>query len=391
MKLKHLFLTVILLCGCAETEIRKEEPLYESADFTAVVVSDLHYTSTPSAFNSIVPLEPLGTEVTDALINEVIGLSPDAFIMTGDNTNNGKEEDVKELALKLKKIRDAGIEVILTTGNHDYGQRTMQPYETYLLPLLNMEEKDSSSYSYLTHHSGVAIYAMDDSHAGASDGYFKEETMAWLKERLKREKNRILFLSHHNILSGIAEPMYQAYLIQNEDLLSSLESAGVRLCMSGHQHNQAVYEYKGMYEILNGMPYSSAHTYGFLKMDDEGVFYETRQIDLQKYGEQDLKEKADMIIARQSEAFSSTFVKLCEEKNLSEEEKADVISLIGRFFEAYNRGELSETADDILNDPSYAKMQEVLMDKNYGPWMEGLLKNPPGNGSFLSFRWDEYE
>lgn len=390
MKLKHLILSlVLLLSGCAQPPAQKEEAVYENTDFTAVVVSDLHYISSPSGSNSSVPLEYFGSKVTDALINQTIGLSADAFIMTGDNTNDGREEDVKELAAKLKKLRDAGICIIIIPGNHDYGQGSMKAYEEYILPLLEMDEKDPSSFSYVTHGTGVTVFAMDDSHPGESEGYFSAGTMDWLKKQLKQEQNRILFLSHHNVLSGICEPMYSRYLIQNDELYDILKSAGVRLCMSGHQHNQSVYQYNNMYEILSGMPFSSAHTFGLLRMDDEGVSYQTVEIDLEQYGEEGLSEKAEAVIAGQNRNFYSVFEELCKEKELDEEDTEKVVTLIIRFFEAYNNGILSETAADILSDPSYAKMQEVLWDKNYGPWMEGLLKNPPMDGSHLSFHWDE--
>jgi len=143
-----------------------------------------------------------------------------------------------------------------------------------------------------------------------------------------------------------------------------------------------------MYEILSGMPFSSAHTFGLLRMDDEGVSYQTMEIDLEKYGAEGLSEKADAVISEQNRNFYSVFEELCKEKELDEADTEKAIALIIRFFEAYNSGTLSKAAADILNDPSYGKMQEVLWDKNYGPWMEGLLKNPPMDGNSLSFRWD---
>ena len=379
----------LLLCACAKPA-QQSENTYESADFTAAVISDLHYTCTPSEFNSIVALEPLGKEVMDALIAQVIDLDCDALILTGDNTNNGKEEDVRELAAKLQKVRDAGIEVIMTAGNHDYGAGSMVPYEQYFLPLLEMDEKDESSFSYVKKTHGIMVFAMDDSHREDSSGYYPEKTMRWLSDQLAKasaSKSPVLFLSHHNLISGIESPMYRSYLIQNEGLVNMLKEAGVRLCMSGHQHNQAVYEHEGMYEILSGMPFSNAHTFGILTIDEEGVSYKTEEIDLKKYGEEGLAEKADEFIARQSEAFNSTFVRLCEESGVSEEDKKEILDLISRFFDASSRGILKQEAADLHNDPAYDKMQQVLWDKNYGPWIEELLKNPPMDGSSLQFHW----
>ncbi|MBQ3461450.1 MAG: metallophosphoesterase [Solobacterium sp.] len=392
MKRLSIILLSLFLAACTAKPFRTEETACEAPDFTAVVISDLHYTVSPSEFNSIVALEPLVQEVTDALIDQVIAMKPDAFILTGDLTNNGKEEDVKDLAAKLRKIRDAGIEVIVTTGNHDFGQaaHSINAWENYILPLLKMDEKDPASYSYMTASHGVTVLAMDDSHPGDSSGYFSPETTQWLRQQLDQAKtagSRILFLSHHNVLCGEVSPMYSGYLIGNEGLSEMLREYGVQLCMSGHQHNQALWQKDGMYEILNGMPIQSAHTFGLLRMDKNGVSYHTEEIDLKTYGAPGIYDKAMELIEKQSAAFLSTFANLCQEKNLSKEETERVLSLTGQFFASYGRGELGKDAEALLSHPDYALMQSVLWDKNYGPWIEELLKKPPADSSQLSFPW----
>ncbi len=378
-----------LLAGCAVTEEEKTE--YEKAEFTAVVTSDLHYTASPAAFNSIVPLEPIVPEFTDALLEQVITLKPDAFIMTGDNTNNGKPEDVKELASKLKKVKDAGIEVIMTAGNHDYGQNdsSIRAYEAYFLPVLSIKEKDPDSFSCSTVNNGVTILAMDDSHPEDSAGYFSDKTMEWLRKQLdeaEKRKSRVLFLSHHNIVCGQVSEMYSGYLVGNDGLYKMLEDHNVQICMSGHQHNQAVWHKDDMYEVLSGMPLQ-AGTFGIFTMNEEGFSYHTEPVDLKKYGEEGLYEQAADLTERQSSSFMSAFEKLCAEKNLTEEDTDKVISLVRRFFSASEQGTLAQEAEDILHHEDYELMQSVLWDKNYGPWMEELLKNPPADGSHLEFEW----
>jgi predicted phosphodiesterase len=389
MRKLSAFCLALLLAGCAAAE--KEKTEYVHADFTAAVTSDLHYTASPSDFSSIVPLEPLSPQVTDALIAQVIAMKPDAFILTGDNTNNGKPEDVGELAAKLQAVRDAGIEVIMTAGNHDYGQGStgMKAYEAYFLPLLSMNEKDPDSFSYKTVNGGVTVLAMDDSHAEDSDGSFSEETMAWLEKQLdeaEKLKSRVLFLSHHNIVCGQVSPMYSGYLVRNEGLYAMLAGHNAEICMSGHQHNQAVWHKDDMYEVLNGMPLQTG-SFGVFTMNEEGFSYHTEPIDLKTYGEDGLYKKALSFTERQSAVFMGAFEKLCAEKNLSAEETERVIALVSRFFEASEQGTLAKEADGILHHEDYELMQSVLWDKNYGPWMEALLKDPPADASRLEFRW----
>ena len=155
-KIWILFLALCLL-SCTAQPSEKETIRYQAPDFTAAVISDLHYTSSPSVFNSVVPLEPVVPEVTDALIEHVIAEKPDAFIMTGDNTGSGEEKDVKELSQKLQKLREAGIEVIITTGNHDYSQGdiSVKAWERYIMPMLNINEQEPDSHSYMTENNHV--------------------------------------------------------------------------------------------------------------------------------------------------------------------------------------------------------------------------------------------
>lgn len=387
-KIRSILLAASLaLCGCQNIQETQE---YTEADFTAAIVADLHYTSAPSAFNGIVPLEPLCKEVTDALIAQIIDEKPDVLIMLGDNTNNGREEDVLQLAPKLKKVKDAGIELIMIPGNHDYGQSSMKPYETDFVPLLKMDEKDTASFSYALHTHGVSVLAMDSSHYGDTGGRFDEKTMEFLEQQLIKAEERnehVLFLSHHNVIAGIEESAYKGYLIQNDSLYDLLKKHHVRICLSGHQHAQSVYHHEDMYEILTGMPFGSSCSYGWLNMNETGVSYSLKQIDLETYGEETAYAKAQALIQKQSDSFLAAFVNFCREAELDEETSQGVLDLISFFFESYGRGTLEADAETIMNDPYYEEMMELLKDKNYGPWMERLLHHPPLNGSECSFKW----
>ena len=95
-----------------------DDPVWSDEEsLKAFVISDLHYTENREADGSVVPGIAMAEEITDALLAQVIAEKPDVFIMTGDNTDSGYADDVSGLVKKLQKVRDAGIPVILTTGN----------------------------------------------------------------------------------------------------------------------------------------------------------------------------------------------------------------------------------------------------------------------------------
>ena len=107
--------------GPAEpSSIIQNDPLWTDADsMKAMVISDLHYTEYKEADPMIVPGIAVAEEITDVVVAEVIDRHPDVLIMTGDNTNSGYSRDVAGLTAKLQKVRDAGVQIVLTTGNHD--------------------------------------------------------------------------------------------------------------------------------------------------------------------------------------------------------------------------------------------------------------------------------
>ena len=126
-----------------EAAQNKEESETDMLD--VIVTSDLHFTLSEKVSNLIVPAIKYADAFTDAFFDEVIDRGPDVFIMTGDNTNGGDRRDSQELAHRLEKIRDAGIRIILTTGNHDLNHSNPEDFEEFYYGLVQMDERDRTS------------------------------------------------------------------------------------------------------------------------------------------------------------------------------------------------------------------------------------------------------
>lgn len=58
-------------------------------------------------------------ELLEAFIDEVIEERPSALVLSGDITMNGEKMNHEELAARLKRVMDAGIQVLVIPGNHD--------------------------------------------------------------------------------------------------------------------------------------------------------------------------------------------------------------------------------------------------------------------------------
>ena len=121
MKRLLFLLSFILLIGCSAKQ--HDSPTKEMS-LSAVILSDLHYMEERETENTYLPLTSRMPKLTETFTRQVIAMHPDVLIMTGDNTNNGKNEEIIQLKTYLQRIKDAGVQVIMITGNHDINQRS---------------------------------------------------------------------------------------------------------------------------------------------------------------------------------------------------------------------------------------------------------------------------
>ena len=58
-------------------------------------------------------------QLLEAFIDEVIELHPDALVLGGDVTFNGEKQSHIDLSERLRRVQDAGVQVLMMPGNHD--------------------------------------------------------------------------------------------------------------------------------------------------------------------------------------------------------------------------------------------------------------------------------
>ena len=362
----------LAMSGCAKAPEKQKD----TTEFRAVIVSDLHYTENKNTVSTIVPLIQESRACYEAFFQEVLDIHPDVLIITGDNTNSGNTEDVQALYEMLEQIKDAGIGIVMTTGNHDFNNMSPSVYEESYFPLFDIHSRDSASLSFSVLNKGVLMLAMDDctdsNNSGAS---FSKDTMKWLKEQLKEaEENgwRILFCSHHSVLSSAGG----SYTIANKDLADTLKKGGVQLCLTGHQHSQHILTDGSLYEIITAMPLNGAHLYGNLIMNETGIHYHTKTIDFQTYASDELKTFIADADKRSSEGFRTTFTSMFEAGGVKEEEMEDCLECAAILMQAQSEGRLGSQAEKIKAHPGYERMLKALAPTNYGPWMKGMMEHP---------------
>ena len=358
--------------------------------FRAFVLSDLHYTTDKTASDLIVSGISRASEITDIIVQSALDANPDAFIMTGDNTNSGSEKDTAALIERLRPLKVAGIRLVVTPGNHDFNHMSPDEYEKLWSDLVETDDRDPASLSYTAVFGDVVLLAMDDS-SYQPDGpvFFSSATMDWLKKMvLKYEDRHLIFLSHHSVLLGKDDAGSGSYRIQNPELPGFLEGHGVRLAMTGHFHAQIILEENGLYEIVSAMPFGSAHLTGFLSITGSHVSYEAQPIDFKRYGAAEIANELTEKDERTTQLIKSTFAGIVSRANLSKETQEQILALTVRFLNAYTEGTLAENMEAIKGDPVCELMIQVLWDHNYGPWMQSVLEQKPLPARALSYDYN---
>ena len=114
----------------------KAEPLIGGKRI--ILMTDIHYlaeslTDRGDMFQSMVEhgdgkLTNYVWEITDAALEEIKLLSPDALIISGDLSLQGEKKSHEELAKKLDEVEKAGITVLVIPGNHDINNPSASVY-----------------------------------------------------------------------------------------------------------------------------------------------------------------------------------------------------------------------------------------------------------------------
>lgn len=298
-KLALLLCLLLLLPGCAA----REKP---AADCTLAVAADLHYispalTDNGAAFTSLVEVGDgklmLDIEaLTDAFLDEVIAQRPEALLLLGDLSFNGAVESHRALAEKLRRVEDAGIPVLVTTGNHDLDNPSAAAFsgESYtLVPPADSaafralyaafgydeaisRDRDSLSYVYPLNDSMRLL--MLDFNTPAHPCGLSEATLLWIREELRAARKAgqtVLAAGHQNLLQQTI--FREGYVVDRADELLSLFSRyDVSLYLSGHLHAQRWKTEQGVTEITTSALSVSPCAWALLEAKGGRIVYNAR-------------------------------------------------------------------------------------------------------------------
>ena len=258
--LLSILLLLLSLASCGRRKL--DEPI----EF--IIANDIHYISPTILGDGEFFRNPTGradgkvvhyiTDITDAFIAEVIEKKPQALILAGDLTLNGALVSHTELANKLAAVKNAGIDVLIIPGNHDFdktavdysgdslkeaeGSTASDFYEIYNPLLPETLSREEGTFSYVYQASDDLWVLMLDTNTYA-ECYVMESTFKWAEEQLgiARESGiDVIAVSHQNIYehSDLLSFGYQLY--NGTNLQSLYEKYSVICNFSGHIHVQSI-------------------------------------------------------------------------------------------------------------------------------------------------------
>lgn len=323
------------------TPPREQEPEPPYAPPRLVLATDLHYQSALAddggkAFNRFVErcdgkVVRYLPELLEAFMDEVIAEKPSALVLSGDITMNGEKLNHEELAARLKRVQDAGIQVLIIPGNHDInntnaavyygdekapapsvtGQEFYDIYHQYGYDQAFSRDEGSLSYAYALDEKNwlLMLDSAQYDPVNLVEGRLGSGTLAWMEGILKEAQEKGIFvlpIAHHNLLFQSRMYTTQCAMENNGEVIDLLQRYRVPLFFSGHLHVQRIRKHKsepgvpesayGIQEIVTDALSIPPCQYGYLEWREDGSLeYATRAVDVSAWAAGNGIENPDLL------------------------------------------------------------------------------------------------
>ena len=304
-----LFILLCLMIGRAEISYADKE---DTCSVQIAFATDLHYlspklTDKGSLFQYIADrndgkLMLYTEEILDAFIAQMLEERPDAVILGGDLSYNGEYESHISLAEKLCSLQEAGIQVLVLSGNHDVDNpyafsfqgdryekvRSTTPQEFaeiyHAFGPAQALSVDAVSGSYVFQLGDRLRILMLDTNS-VSKNSLPAESLAWLEEQLRDAREHAVHtiaVSHQNL--KIHHPLFvRGYRISNASSIERLYRLYRVVCqLSGHMHIQHAVS-GTVPEILTSPLCLTPARYAWLSWDGESLCYDARETEVERF------------------------------------------------------------------------------------------------------------
>ena len=343
-------------------------------------------------------------ELTDAFVQQVIENRPDCLILTGDLTFNGAKKSHEDLAVKLRKIDQSGVPVLVLPGNHDlycYAAAEFSADGYTLTERISSEEfadiyhdlgfdlaisRDPYSLSYMAEPIPDVRILMLDTNTLMLEGAVAQNTFTWLENVLSRAQQdgaKVIAASHQNLYAH-SSLLYEGYIITNASMLQSRYARyGVSVNLSGHLHIQHTHAPDGKTpEIATSSLAVSPCQYGVITLEDGCAQYRTEAVDVSAWATTNGKTDPNLLNFAQYAAdfFAAASTPQTDAQSAGDPEADALHSFMARLNAAYFSGRM----DTI--DPACEYAQRLQQDDAFsGRYVRSILQEPPRNHTQFSF------
>lgn len=248
--------------------------------------------------------------VLDDLIKEEI----DVLLITGDLTNHGELQSHIDFIEKLKPLKESGIRIYVTPGNHDVNIPNSKGYEgdeSILVASITDDEflklydsygyrgsfnKDTASLSYVAEiNKDIWVLSIDanrfDENRSSSitGGRIRNETMLWALQILHEAQQkgvRVLGMMHHGLVEHMPfqSEFFSEYLIEDwKSKADSLADAGLNIIFTGHFHSNDITLHTSpsgnvIYDVETASLSQYPFAYRIMNLNDSTLSIESRFI-----------------------------------------------------------------------------------------------------------------
>lgn len=381
-------------------------PAAAEEDMTIVIASDMHFLS-PSltdygeAFMALLQaadakMTHRTPEIMQTFVAEMLALSPDAVVLTGDLTLNGAPASHYDLDDLLHPLKDAGIRVLALSGNHDSGSAAYSFSEEGAKMVLGLGDvqfagryreygyndaiaRDEHSASYVAALSDTLWFLLLDTNCNEVEGWLLPSTLEWAEQQLQAAQAAgatVIGATHQNLFlhSALFDGGYQIYNAQ--PLINLYKQYGVRLHFSGHMHIQHILQQDGIAEVASSSLAVAPHQYGVLTVSPSGAMqYRTRELDVSAWArEQGLTDPELLDFAAASQDFFdqktlSSATRRTADLPIPDDARQRMIDLAVTINRAYFAGCVPADYDA----EAFVLWQTYSNDEFYLPYLQSML------------------
>ena len=169
--------------------------------------------------------------------------APDLVVISGDFTQRARTEQFEEAGAFLRRVRDAGHEVLAVPGNHDVPLYDV--LRRFLSPLTRYKKHIDDDLCPFIEIPGAAVLGINTARSLTfKNGHVSHEQMALIRETFARtsvSQPRILVTHHPLFALPIGDGPELGHLMDDQELaLDAIAGAGVDLLLAGHNHRASV-------------------------------------------------------------------------------------------------------------------------------------------------------